>query len=79
LWLELPSGYAASGLERAEYVLVRGKLVAGAVEAVKRVRLLDRKSVRQRFEQRFSVARMANDYLRIYNELANGGIERVAA
>ena len=53
--------------------------IAVAVEAVKRVRLLDRQLVRQRFEQRFSVERMADDYLRIYDELASGGIERVAA
>ncbi len=53
--------------------------IAAAVEAVKRVRLLDRKLVRQRFEQRFSVERMATDYLRIYDELASGGVERVAA
>jgi hypothetical protein len=30
LWLELPSGFAASGLEKGEYVLVRGKFDAKA-------------------------------------------------
>jgi hypothetical protein len=30
LWLELPSGFAPSGLEKGEYVLVRGKFDAKA-------------------------------------------------
>jgi glycosyltransferase involved in cell wall biosynthesis len=53
--------------------------IAGAVDAVKRVSLLDRQLVRRRFEQRFSVERMARDYLRIYRELANGDVRSVAA
>ena len=50
-----------------------------AVEAVKAVRLLDRRLVRQRFEQRFSAEQMARQYLKIYCELAERRIERVAA
>ena len=53
--------------------------IAGAVDAVKRVSLLDRQLVRRRFERRFSVERMARDYLRIYRELANGDVRSVAA
>jgi hypothetical protein len=41
--------------------------------------LLDRQLVRRRFEQRFSVERMARDYLRIYRELATGDVRSVAA
>jgi hypothetical protein len=32
---------------------------------------LDRKKVRQRFEQRFSATRMAKDYVRVYKLLAS--------
>lgn len=40
-----------------------------AVEAVRRVRLLDRHRVRQRFDARFTAQRMARDYLSIYERL----------
>jgi glycosyltransferase involved in cell wall biosynthesis len=40
-----------------------------AIAALPKVMLLDRRKVRQRFEQRFSARRMANDYLRIYQML----------
>lgn len=40
-----------------------------AVEALKRVPQLDRFQIRQRFEQRFTAARMAKDYVRIYERL----------
>ncbi|HEY6916225.1 MAG TPA: glycosyltransferase family 4 protein [Allosphingosinicella sp.] len=40
-----------------------------AVDAVSRVRTLSRKSVRERFEVRFTAARMASDYVRIYKHL----------
>jgi glycosyltransferase involved in cell wall biosynthesis len=53
--------------------------VADAVEAVRHVGMLDRAAVRQRFEQRFSVERMAQDYLRIYRKLASEGDVRAAA
>jgi glycosyltransferase involved in cell wall biosynthesis len=41
-----------------------------AVRAVSRLPELDRLEVRRRFEQRFSAARMASDYLEIYRQLA---------
>ncbi|SKA24952.1 glycosyltransferase family 4 protein [Consotaella salsifontis] len=41
-----------------------------AVEAVQRIATLDRAKVRHTFEQRFSVERMARDYLSIYRNLA---------
>jgi glycosyltransferase involved in cell wall biosynthesis len=45
---------------------------AGAVEAIKRIRELDRHRVRESFEQRFTVAMMANKYLRLYSDLRQG-------
>ncbi len=43
--------------------------VAEAVEAVKYVSRLDRKRCRQAFEKRFTVARMAKDYIDIFEQL----------
>lgn len=40
-----------------------------AVQAVRRVHLLDRSRCRATFERRFGVTRMASDYVQIYNEL----------
>ena len=40
-----------------------------AVVALPHVIVLDRKKVRQRFEQRFSAARMAKDYVAVYRSL----------
>jgi glycosyltransferase involved in cell wall biosynthesis len=40
-----------------------------AVQAVDRVQYLDRRRCRQVFEERFSSARMATDYIKIYEEL----------
>jgi glycosyltransferase involved in cell wall biosynthesis len=40
-----------------------------AVEATRRVHKLDRRRVRRTFEQRFSVARMTDDYLNVYRAL----------
>jgi glycosyltransferase involved in cell wall biosynthesis len=42
-----------------------------AVVAVKRLRMLNRRMVRARFVERFSVERMAGDYLTLYRELAS--------
>jgi hypothetical protein len=39
---------------------------AAAVAAVPRVRQLDRAACRRVFEERFSVARMAHEYLRVH-------------
>jgi hypothetical protein len=43
--------------------------------------MLDRRKVRRRFEQRFSAARMAKDYLGVYRSLLRRGspAERTAA
>lgn len=40
-----------------------------AIAALPRVMALDRKKVRRRFEQRFSAARMAKDYVAVYRSL----------
>ncbi|WP_201841969.1 glycosyltransferase family 4 protein [Microvirga zambiensis] len=45
-----------------------------AVEAARRIRSLSRAEVRQTFERRFTAARMAEDYVRAYEELIAGGI-----
>jgi glycosyltransferase involved in cell wall biosynthesis len=46
--------------------------VAGAVAAVERVGRLRRKGCREAFERRFTVRRMAQDYLAVYERLRNG-------
>jgi glycosyltransferase involved in cell wall biosynthesis len=43
-----------------------------AIAALPRVMALDRKKVRQRFEQRFSATRMAKDYVGVYHSLLEG-------
>ena len=43
--------------------------VEEAIAALPHVIALDRKTVRQRFEQRFSATRMAKDYVRVYRSL----------
>jgi hypothetical protein len=51
---------------------VTGHIVDSIEEAavtLRRVVALDRRVVRQRFEQRFTATRMANDYVRVYNSL----------
>ena len=47
-----------------------------AIAALPRVIALDRKKVRQRFEQRFSATRMAKDYVGIYRSLLATSAER---
>jgi glycosyltransferase involved in cell wall biosynthesis len=47
-----------------------------AIAALPRVVELDRKKVRQRFEQRFSATRMANDYVGIYRFLLAKSAQR---
>jgi glycosyltransferase involved in cell wall biosynthesis len=51
--------------------------VEEAVEAVRRVRCLDRATCRMAFEQRFDAARMARDYLDVYRRLVHGSSEAV--
>jgi glycosyltransferase involved in cell wall biosynthesis len=48
-----------------------------AVEAVGRLQDLDRRRIRQRFEQRYTVAHMAKDYLEIYQSLARRSRSRL--
>ena len=43
---------------------------AGAIEAIRRLDALDRARVRACFERRFTAARMADDYIRVYEALA---------
>jgi glycosyltransferase involved in cell wall biosynthesis len=43
-----------------------------AIEAIKRIHTLDRHRVRAEFERRFSVHRMAQDYVRCYEQVAIG-------
>ena len=40
-----------------------------ATVTLPRVMALDRRAVRRRFEERFTAARMASDYVRVYNSL----------
>ena len=47
-----------------------------AIAALPRVIEIDRKKVRQRFEQRFSATRMANDYVGIYRSLLAKSAQR---
>jgi glycosyltransferase involved in cell wall biosynthesis len=52
---------------------VTGYIVEGideAVEAVHAAHSLSRASVRERFEQRFTIERVAHDYVRVYHSLA---------
>ena len=50
--------------------------VPEAVEALRRAARLDRTLVRERFEQRFSAARMARDYLAVYRALGRRRMQR---
>jgi glycosyltransferase involved in cell wall biosynthesis len=61
---------------------VTGWIVEGleeAVQAVRRVSTLRRTRCRQIFEEGFSAARMAHDYLQIYQQLLEGRSGRAAA
>src|SRR5262249_22379777 len=42
---------------------------AGAVAAIARLPLLSRENIRRRFEERFSVGRMVDEYLDVYRSL----------
>ena len=59
---------------------VTGEIVDSVGEAICKigsVLALDRGRVRRRFEQRFSAARMALDYAKIYHNLTGAGVARV--
>jgi glycosyltransferase involved in cell wall biosynthesis len=43
-----------------------------AVAAIPLAKALDRSAIRRRFEERFSVERMARDYLALYREILHG-------
>lgn len=43
--------------------------VAGAVEAIKQVRTLDRAAIRTRFERRFTAAKMAEKHIQLYERV----------
>jgi glycosyltransferase involved in cell wall biosynthesis len=43
---------------------------AEAIDAIGRIRCLDRRRIRKRFEQRFTARRMAHDYVDSYRRLA---------
>jgi glycosyltransferase involved in cell wall biosynthesis len=49
--------------------------VAEAIQAVPRTLSLDRRRVRQRFEERFSSTRMAQDYLDLYTSLLGSNLK----
>lgn len=53
--------------------------IEGAVDAVRRVSMLERAQVRARFEQRFSAERMARDYLEVYRRIVRRSDDRAAA
>jgi glycosyltransferase involved in cell wall biosynthesis len=46
--------------------------VDAAANAIKRLDVLDRRTIRKVFEQRFSVRRMCQDYVRIYQRIRDG-------
>jgi len=50
---------------------------AGAIGAVDRLSHLSRKTIRERFEQRYTARRMALDYLSVYRELMDIGTPRL--
>jgi len=50
-----------------------------AVEAVEKALSLDRRACRRVFEERFSVARMARDYLRLYAKVTKSSVRLPAA
>lgn len=52
--------------------------VDGAVQAIAQVETLSRAEVRLCFERRFTVERMAHDYLAIYRSLMKGAVTEVA-
>jgi hypothetical protein len=46
--------------------------IDAAVHAVGRLSALHRQTIRRRFEERFSAARMARDYVTAYDDLLDG-------
>jgi glycosyltransferase involved in cell wall biosynthesis len=52
--------------------------VHGAIEALRDIETFDRERCRQRFEERFTAARMTQDYLSIYERLVSAKTEPLA-
>jgi glycosyltransferase involved in cell wall biosynthesis len=50
--------------------------IAESITALSRIQLLDRRHVRDRFEQRFTAERMAQEYLAAYSRLARIGARK---
>jgi glycosyltransferase involved in cell wall biosynthesis len=50
---------------------------AGALDAIRRIEQLDRRRIRESFEQRYTARRMAEDYLAIYQRLSLTGTRRL--
>jgi glycosyltransferase involved in cell wall biosynthesis len=48
-----------------------------ATVSAPRVMMLDRRAVRRRFEERFTAARMAKDYVRVYNSVIRANVRLV--
>lgn len=53
--------------------------IGQAVDAVRNVQGFDRLLVRRQFERRFTVTRMAKDYLAVYRRLLGAGAETLVA
>jgi glycosyltransferase involved in cell wall biosynthesis len=68
--IAFPSGSVSEVIDDGETGFVVPD-IASAVDAVERVRNLDRAAVRARFEQRFTAERMAEGYLDIYRRLSS--------
>jgi glycosyltransferase involved in cell wall biosynthesis len=52
--------------------------IESAARAVNNIDSIDRKSCRRHFEQHFTSARMARDYLKIYRQMVSGEAEEIA-
>ena len=53
--------------------------LAGAVDAVRRIGEIDRADCRQAFEERFTVQRMTEAYVDLYQRLVNGEMDKAGA
>lgn len=51
--------------------VIKKQGVEGLVEAIKRIKEIDRRSCRKHVEENFTVERMVDGYERVYNQLIN--------
>jgi len=58
------TGHIVDGIEQATAIAAR-------------VKMLDRKAIRGRFEERFTAARMAKDYLRVYHSVIGANVKLI--